>query len=209
MMKTALVALMAYALPTAAHAQLSGLLKNAASAVTGSNTTGSVVSSLVGNLLGTNKVSEKNLVGTWTYTEPCVVMESDDVLSNLGGAIATNKLVKNQKKLLEKAGFKAGKVVMTLNSDKSGTVTVNGKTVNCTWGVSGSDLTLTVLTRSVKMNTRLNGSELQLAMNADKLLTLVTAVSGKASGLNSNFATLNTLLGKYNGLFLGLKFSKS
>ena len=70
-----------------ANAQLGGLLKNmatsaassAATTVTGSSAVGDVVA----NLLGTATVSENTLVGTWTYSQPAVVFESEDVLKNV------------------------------------------------------------------------------------------------------------------------------
>lgn len=173
------------------------------------NIAGDVVGDLLGNLLGTNTLNEKNLVGTWTYSEPCVVLESDDVLSNIGGKVIEKKVEAQQKKMLEKIGFKPGKVVLVLNEDKSGTMTVGKRTTPFTWSVDESDLKLTFLAREHAINAKISGGKLQLAMNADKMLGLLNTTMSAVGNLSSSMGTLSKLLGNYKGLYLGLMFAKN
>ncbi len=208
----AFVAVFALTAPVAANAQLGNVLKNTAGSLLGNsnlgNVAGDVVGDIVSNLLGTNKLTEDNLVGTWTYSEPCAVMESEDVLGKLGGSLITSKIEEEEAKLLNKVGFTAGKVVLTLNKDKSGTITVGNRAINLTWAVSESNLHLTILRQTIKVNANMDGGNLQLAMNADKLLQLLNAVTSKAGSLSSSFGTISKLLNQYEGLYLGLRFTK-
>ncbi len=216
MKKTILKVIMvatALAMPTASQAQISSKLKSLTSGLTSSSsssssTASSVVSSLVSNLLGANTLKESNLVGTWNYTGPCVVLESDNVLSNIGGTVVTSKIESEEEKILEKFGFTAGDVVLTLKSGGSGTLTVGEKSTSLTWEVSDSTLTFTVVKKSVDVNASLSSGTLQLAMSADKLLSLMSAITNAASSVTSSASTLTTLLSKYDGLYLGLEFSK-
>lgn len=199
--------------PKAAQAQsklgkLAGTLLNGGASEE-SNVASDVVGGLLGKLLGTDKLNEKNLVGTWTYSEPCVVLESDNVLSNLGGKVIENKVEAQQKKVLEKIGFKPGKVVLVLNSDKSGTMTVGKRTSNFTWSVADSELKLTFLAREHAINAKISGGKLQLAMNADKMLGLLNSTVSAVGNLSSSMGTLSSLLTKYKGLYLGLVFTKN
>ena len=179
-----------------ANAQLSDILKNAAGTAvnkaTGSSTAGTVAADLIGNLLGTTAISEKNLVGTWTYTQPCVAFESEDVLTSVGSSMIS------------------GKVVMTLKEDKTGVIKYNGKGVDVNWAVDGTNLKLTfpLLNQGVTMNAKLSGGELQVAMKADKLLALLNAVTQKAGTVNSQLGTLGTLTKNVKGMYMGLKFTK-
>lgn len=170
---------------------------------------GDVVGDLLGNLLGTNKLNEKNLVGTWTYSEPCTVLESEDVLSNIGGKVIENKVEAQQKKVLEKVGFKPGKVVLILNEDKTGTMTVGKRTSRFTWAVEESELKLTFLVRSHTINAKLTGGKLQLAMNADKMLGLLNSTASVVGNLSSTMGILSNMLKNYKGLYLGLMFTKN
>ena len=177
---------------------------------TGNSTIGKVAGDLLGNLLGTTDVSEKSLVGTWTYSQPSVAFESEDVLSNIGSSVVSSKVEKTMQNGLTKVGFTSGKVVMTLNEDKTGTITYNGKSAKINWAVDGTNLKLTfpLLNQGVTMNAKLTGGELQLAMKSDKLLTLVKAITSKVGTANSTLGTLNTLTKNVKGMYMGLKFTK-
>lgn len=197
-----------------ANAQLSNVLKSVAgtaiSKATGNSTAGDVASDLIGNLLGTSKVSEKSLVGTWSYNQPCVAFESEDVLTTLGSSMVSKKVESTMQKGLTKVGFNSGKVVMTLKEDKTGTIEFNGKNIIVNWAVDGNNLKLTfpIVDKGVTMNAKLSGSELQLAMKADKLLTLLNTITEKTSTVNSSLGTLNTLTKNVKGMYMGLKFTK-
>lgn len=213
MLKVAFMALGIIACSNA-NAQLNDVLKNVAgtavSKATGNSTVGDVAANLLGNLLGTTTVSEKSLIGTWTYSQPCVAFESENVLATIGSSVVSSKAETTLKNGLTKIGFSSGKVVMTLNEDKTGTITYNGKAVKVNWGVDGTNLKLTfpLINKSVTMNTKIEGGELQVAMKADKLLTLANAITSKASTVSSSLGTLNTLTKNVKGMYMGLQFTK-
>ena len=184
-----------------ANAQLENILKSVA---------GETAANVVGNLLGTSKVSEKSLVGTWSYNQPGVAFESENVLATVGSSMVSTKVEKTMQNGLTKVGFTCGKVVMTLKEDKTGIIKYNGKAVDVNWAVDGTNLKLTfpLLNKGVSMNAKLSGSELQVAMKSDKLLTLLNAITEKAGTVNSSLGTLNTLTKNVNGMYMGLKFTK-
>lgn len=184
-----------------ANAQLENILKSVA---------GETAANVVGNLLGTSKVSEKSLVGTWSYNQPGVAFESENVLATVGSSMVSTKVEKTMQNGLTKVGFTSGKVVLTLKEDKTGIIKYNGKAVDVNWAVDGTNLKLTfpLLNKGVSMNAKLSGSELQVAMKSDKLLTLLNAITEKAGTVNSSLGTLNTLTKNVNGMYMGLKFTK-
>lgn len=184
-----------------ANAQLENILKSVA---------GEAAANVVRNLLGTSKVSEKSLVGTWSYNQPCVAFESENVLTTVGSSMVSTKVEKTMQNGLTKVGFTSGKVVLTLKEDKTGIIKYNGKAVDVNWAVDGTNLKLTfpLLNKGVSMNAKLSGSELQVAMKSDKLLTLLNAITEKAGTVNSSLGTLNTLTKNVNGMYMGLKFTK-
>ena len=197
-----------------ANAQLGDLLKNVAgeaiNKATGNSTVGNVAADLVGNLLGTAEVTEKTLVGTWSYSQPCVAFESENVLASLGSSVVSTKVENTMQNGLTKVGFTSGKVIMTLKEDKTGTIQFNGKAVDINWTVEETNLkrTFPLINKGVTMNAKLTGSELQLAMKSDKLLTLLNAITQKAGTVNSSLGTLNTLTKNVKGMYMGLKFTK-
>lgn len=204
--KIAIVAITAFIAPATMNAQLSEILN----AIKGSSSTANTVTDIVGNLLGSGKVSEASLKGTWVYTEPCIAFESNDVLSKIGGSVASTKIEDKFNAALTKAGIKPGNVTITFNEDKTFAITVGKKTFSGTYEINESELDLTFKTtgRTIKTNVKLSLGTLQIAMNADKMLDIVSTIATKASAYSSQMATISSLLGNYKGMYLGMKFNK-
>lgn len=166
------------------------------------------LSSAVSSLVGTSTVSQSSLVGTWSYTGPAIVFRSSNVANQLGGALAAASVESRMAEALGKVGLQSGKLKVTFKADKTYTCVLNGRTVSGTYAVSGSTLTLTKKgMRPIKTNVKLTGKELQVSIEADKLLALASAVGSNAGG-SSSFSTLTSLMKSFDGVNLGLKFSK-
>ena len=208
--KFALVAMTMLAPLTASAQSVLDGLKQVVTGVTGSEEATNAIANVVGNILGTSKVNEKSLVGTWKYTQPCVAFESENALSKLGSSVASSKVQSKLKKGLEKAGVKKGKVTLTFNEDKTFTMKVGSKSQSGTYAVSGSNLTLTFnyTGRTITMNVKQQLGQLQIAMKADKMLQLINIVAAKASAFSSQMGIISALLGSYSGMYLGMEFSK-
>ncbi len=210
MIKLALVAMVAFIAPTTMNAQLNEILGKAKEAISGSSSTAGTVTNVIGDLLGSSKITEKNLSGTWVYTQPCVAFESENVLSSIGGSVASSKVEEKLKKALEKAGIKSGKMTITFNTDKTFAMKVSKKSLSGTYEIDGSNVILnfTSPARSIKTNAKISLGTLQLAMNADKMLEIVNTIATKASAYSSQMATVSSVLSQYNGMYLGMKFNK-
>ena len=229
-MKKIVLAIAAMALTGSIETQAQDILGTLKSAVgTAASKSGNSTVAAIGNLLGTSSVSAADLVGTWNYSQPAVAFESKNVLTNVGTAAASSAIEKKLATYLTKAGFTKGKVQIILNEDKkNGYVVYNKAKIPVNWSVSGSDLTLKVGTSSVneglvsstklanltkyntfKMNVKKSGSELQVAMKADKLMSLLQSImsaAGKADTSATN--AISGLTKSIDGMYLGLKMSK-
>ena len=101
---------------------------------TSSSSANSLLSSLgniVAGLLGTDKVNENSIIGTWTYEQPAVVFESQDLLTNVGAMAASSTVEKKVQTYLDKIGFTKGKVTITFNEDNTGSVICASKNIPC------------------------------------------------------------------------------
>lgn len=214
MMKCLVMLMLAMASSLQADAQLKNLLKNAASEALGNmsheNGTAEALGELASKLLGTDTLDAKHLVGTWTYSEPCIAFESESLLANVGNTLVGEKVEATLAKQLKHLGFNAGKLALKLNADSTGTVTLNEKKVEVHWSVSESNLILTfpLTNRSIHMNAKLSGNSLQLAMNTDKLLALATAITEKAGIVNSTLGIVSALMKNKKGMHVGLEFKR-
>ena len=174
------------------------------------NSTVSKITDIASQLLGTGAVNANSLQGTWSYEKPCIAFESENVLASLGGVAASTKLENSLNNILNKVGFSSGKIDLTLNADSTGCITLGGKKTEFKWSIKESDLALTfpLTQKTVQMNAKISGGSLRLAMNADKLLTIINTVSEKASSINSTASSINAMIKNVKGMYVGLKFTK-
>ncbi|MCH5169394.1 MAG: DUF4923 family protein [Prevotellaceae bacterium] len=157
------------------------------------------------SLLG-NTTSQQSLVGTWTYTAPKVVFESENILSQIGGQVVSSNLESKLGTQLEKLGFSAGKSVLELKEDNTCTLTVGSKTMSGTYAYDSSNSKLTITgalgVGQVTCTATIQGTQLLMLFEADKLLSIATTLSSKSS------STLSSLLSNYSGLRLGWVMTK-
>ena len=193
----------------ALHAQSLGSLVN-----TAKNAATQAVSSAKDNvqaaLIGTQTVTAKQIVGTWTYQHPVLAFESNNIINQVGAAAFTEKAEKSAADYLSKLGVKAGSLAITFNANGYYSATSKGRTISGTHKLNGATLTLVapqgVIT--VPVNVKLQGNQLQLAVHADKLLSLLQTLIGSASQATEQTATVTSVLKQYKGAFLGLKLKK-
>lgn len=154
---------------------------------------------------------EMSVTGTWTYEKCKIEFESDNFLQKAGGAIAATKLEEELDGILQKIGIEQGKMSYTFNSDstfssKSGKIQSRG-----TYSINQStgEMSLKMVGGLLKSNCTLkvSGSTMDMLYDADKLLSIITAISGATD--SKMLDSVSGLLGKYDGLKIGMHMTKT
>ncbi len=192
---------------------LGGLLGGGSSSSSSDNSSstsglGGIISGLSTIFDASKTATADNIVGTWTYEEPAVVFESDNVLKNLGGKVASATIEKKLQSEFSKVGLKKGAMQMTFDKDGNFTQTMGSKKLSGTYTISGKSVKLNYggTMQQLLGTTQLDGNDLLIVMDASKLLKYAGAI-GKLTG-NSTISTLSSLLGSYDGMEIGLKLQK-
>lgn len=195
-----------------------GLLTNMAGTTTETGTstaTSETAGSLLGNLLGSflgqsTTISQSNIVGTWNYQGTDCVFESQNLLAQAGGAVASGKIESQLNTQLAKVGIKQGACSFTFNKDNTYSATIGSRTIsgNYRLDTKNKQMTMTYLAGLGTMtpHVAMQNGKLSLLFESDKLLTLMKGVSA-ISG-SSSIKTISSLLGNYEGLYIGLQMSK-
>lgn len=187
------------------------VLGSVASSVIGNNTSnGSTASSLAAtglniltNLLGGGSMNKNSIVGTWTYDEPAVTFESSNMLAQLGGQVASNKIQNTLGSQLGKVGLTKGVSKFTFDDNGNVTMTVGGKTTKGTYTLNGNTLTMkgALGIASLTCTTTINANQLYMLFDTSTLLSMATK-------LGAGNSTLSSLLGNYSGMKMGWKMSR-
>ena len=152
--------------------------------------------------------TKNNIVGTWTYTEPAVVFESNNALKNIGGKVASSVIESKLQAELEKYGIKKGALTMTFDDSGNFTQTINGRELSGTYTVDKGKVSLKYggMFKQLVGTTQVDGNDLLIVMDADKLLSFAKTV-GSLTG-NSLLKSAGNILGSMDGMEVGLKLNK-
>lgn len=174
----------------------------------GNSKTGNLLDALKGVV---DAVKPKNLVGTWSYTGTDMKIKGDDVLSRVGGQLASKELEESLDTQLQKVGIQPGRYVLTFREDGTYTAKINKRTVEgkYTFEKESGMIVMTPrhgLTHS-EMTVEMKGNELSLLYDSSKFLDVVKGISGVV-GKHSSLKIFDSLLQKCKGMYMGMKFDK-
>ena len=185
-----------------AQSDLGSILNN----VLGSSTTNGVISGLTSIFSSDKQATKNNLVGTWVYEEPAIVLTSDNVLTNAAAKVAANTAEKKLQEQMDKVGIKKGTLSMTFKSDGTFTETFGKKTYSGKWAVENQKLKLTHTVRTITLTTQVDGNNLMFVTDASKLLSLMQTLGSKST--NSTVSTVTSLMKKVKGMQCGITLVK-
>lgn len=161
---------------------------------------GGLLGTILGNILG-GATNQQSLVGSWTYAGPKLVFESENILSQIGGQVLSNNIEQKLGTYLEKMGFKAGKSVLTLAGDGNCSLTLGSKTLTGTYAYDANTNKMTMtgmfVTGQLPCTVTVQSGQLLMLFDADKLLSIASAVGSKSS------SSIGSILQSYSGLKLG------
>ncbi len=192
---------------TTAGAQTVNDVLNSVLGQTGQSSSSSLLSGITSLFSSQKQASTQNIVGTWMYSEPAIVLQSNNVLTSAAAKIAANKAESVLQNKLATVGIKSGSPTMTFNADGTFSTTVKGKTYKGKWTVKDSKLQLTALgVKAVSVTTQLDGKEMKFVANSTKLLNLIKVIGAKSG--NAKLQTVVSLMKNVNGMEAGVTMVK-
>ena len=168
---------------------------------------------ILDNLLGSQPITERELVGRWGYTGVSTVFESQNFLAQAGGVAAAGVLEAKLDENLTRFGFKKGSTTFVFNADHTFEANLNGMPISGTYTLDPNKkvLHLSLLGGLMNFHPQVvrTASGISILFDSDKLLSLLGAASKIAGSVaDSRFSYVSSLLTNYKGLKLGLKLRK-
>lgn len=170
---------------------------------------GDILSGIGKAVIGDKATTASSLKGTWKYSAPACQFESEDLLAKAGGEAATTKAKAVLTPVMKKFG--AQNIVVKFEDGNNYVITYKKKEMKGTYTFDNDKKTVTFTTDRGKTFTAyatVLGNTMTLTFNADKLMEVMKTITGTASKLSTSVAALNTLLGKYKGMKLGMEMKK-
>ncbi|MBR4239184.1 MAG: DUF4923 family protein [Prevotella sp.] len=160
------------------------------------------------SVIGLDKPSQAELIGTWRYTQPGVAFTSENLLAKAGGEVAAAKIREELNTYYKQFGVSSSNTVIQFNQDNTFTAKILGKTIsgNYTYDQQTCQITLKTLLFTMPAYTKRTVNGMSILFESKKLLTVlqtVAAISG-----NATLQTIGDLSTNYNGVRLGFDMKK-
>lgn len=170
-----------------------------------------ILSSLIGNVIGTPTLKKANLIGTWNYSSSDCKFESENLLQQAGGEIAAKTIENKLNDLFGKVGIKQGALSFTFNEDGSYQMGIGGRNISGTYTLDEATGTLTMvgmfgITKSEAIVTFNSTNSISILYDATKLMQVLNAFAAQSG--NATVQSISSLIGSYNGLRIGFELTK-
>lgn len=198
--------------------QSQGMTNNAGASVlgallsgaTGNSMTGDLLTGVIGMLTGGATMSQ-SVVGTWVYNGPSVEFESQNLLAQAGGAVASNQLKQKLSPYYEKLGIKPGAVAIQFNQDNTCIIQIGNKTMpaNYSYDPSGHKLQITGQNLGLSLGTgyaTVSGNQMSITFDSSKVLGAAQSLASKSG--NSTLSSISELSKAFTGMKTGFLFTK-
>ena len=194
---------------TATSNVLGAVLNTAVSTATEktSEDTGNLIANLIASVTGDVTTTSASVVGTWNYDSPSVQFESQNYLTQAGGAAIAEKLEAKLASLYKLVNIRPGKMTFTFESNGNMTYGVGSVKRAGTYTFDNATKTLTLTTSvgtSFRCYVTVSGNTMYLTFDGDKFLNFVKTMGSRFSTLSTVVALVNN----YEGMKVGFKFVK-
>lgn len=174
----------------------------------GSLLTDNTATSLADMIIGSTKLNQNELVGTWVYAQPGCAFTSQNLLAKAGGAAAANQVKQKLSSAFSTLGFASNNTGFAFDQNGNFEAYLKGLPLSGTYTFdpSSGKLNLKTSVGTISSFVTRTSNGLSITMESKMLLSLLQALN-KVQG-NSTISAIGTLANNYDGVRLGFDVVK-
>lgn len=187
-----------------------GGLANAGAAQAEQSGLGGVLGNILASVTGSVTTTQANLIGSWTYTEPSVQFESDNLLTQAGGSAAAAKVENQLVSIYKMVGITPGKLTFNFAKDGTVTYTIGSRTNTGTYVFDAKNKIVGITTANgmnINAYVTVSGNLMSLCFDSSKVLSLFSAAGNLANG-QSTLGNIGAIAQNFKGMKTGFKFKR-
>ena len=183
--------------------QMGGTTTNNSGSSIGSNALGGLLDLVVGSV----KLSQADIIGTWSYVEPACAFTSENLLAKAGGSVAAKTVNEKLLPVYKSLHISSGNTQLTFNENGQFTGKIGGFPMSGTYTFDATNglvkmKSLTTFTAHLTRSTH----GMNFTFESKKILTLLQTVSALSG--NTSLSTIGDISKQFNGVRLGFAMKK-
>lgn len=182
---------------------MGGTTTNNSGSSIGSNALGGLLDLVVGSV----KLSQADIIGTWSYVEPACAFTSENLLAKAGGSVAAKTVNEKLLPIYNSLHISSGNTQLTFNENGQFTGKIGGFPMSGTYtfdAANGLVKMKSLTTFTAHLTRSIHG--MNFTFESKKILTLLQTVSA-ISG-NTSLSTIGDISKQFNGVRLGFAMKK-
>ncbi len=183
--------------------QMGGTTTNNSGSSIGSNALGGLLDLVVGSV----KLSQADIIGTWSYVEPACAFTSENLLAKAGGSVAAKTVNEKLLPVYKSLHISSGNTQLTFNENGQFTGKIGGFPMSGTYtfdATNGLVKMKSLTTFTAHLTRSIHG--MNFTFESKKILTLLQTVSALSG--NTSLSTIGDISKQFNGVRLGFAMRK-
>ena len=183
--------------------QMGGTTTNNSGSSIGSNALGGLLDLVVGSV----KLSQADIIGTWSYVEPACAFTSENLLAKAGGSVAAKTVNEKLLPVYKSLHISSGNTQLTFRENGQFTGKIGGFPMSGTYTFDAANglvkmKSLTTFTAHLTRSTQ----GMNFTFESKKILTMLQTVSALSG--NTSLSTIGDISKQFNGVRLGFAMRK-
>lgn len=164
---------------------------------------GETLGNVIQSVLGLTKVTQQDLIGTWTYQQPGCAFTSEKLLAKAGGEIVAAEIKTKLLPYYQQVGLNSSNTRVVFNADGTFSATIGGTPFNgnYTYDEASSKISLKGMLLSVNCYAKRNANSMGFLFESSKLITLLQGMSALTG--NAELQGIGEMAKNYDGLRIG------
>ena len=169
---------------------------------------GGTIGNVITSVIGAQKVSQQDLIGSWTYSGPGCAFTSEQLLAKAGGEVVAGQIKTKMQPYYQQIGINGQNTTITFSQDGTYSASFRGVPMNGKWSydASTSKVTLSGLILNINCYAKRNVNGIGLLFEGKKLLNILQTMAAMSG--NQSIQAVGEISKSYDGVRLGFDFSK-
>lgn len=177
--------------------------------VLGTIANGGSITNVITSVIGLDKVSATQLIGSWRYTGPGIAFTSENLLAKAGGEVAARQIEEKLREPYGKVGISSSNTYITFGQDNAFEGKISGTPLSGTYTLHEKTGELKLKTLLLTLNGYVKRNDLNgisIVFESKKLLGVLQTLAALSG--NANIEAIGNISKNYDGIRIGFDMGK-
>ena len=169
---------------------------------------GGTLGNVIISVIGAQKVTAQDLIGSWNYSGPGCAFTSENLLAKAGGEVAATQIKEKVLPYYQQIGITSQNTAITFKQDGTYSANFRGTPLSGSWTYDEATckVTLSSLLLNINCYAKRNYTGIGLLFESTKLLNILQTMAALSG--NQSIQAVGEISKSYDGVRLGFDFTK-